>query len=272
MSEVLIRPGPPCFSSNRLQKYLRSVRTINAEVSWIYAEYVHFIDVERELTSRELEQVDMLLAYGHLERRPLESTAPSCTAAPRLGSISPWSSKATDIFRRCGLSAVRRIERGNRWFVSQWSPGMGELLHDRMTQTLIDERRAGQLFRETESRPLVRIGLDSGLWTALATANTELGLALSDSEIQYLAEVYKTLDRSPTDAELVMFAQVNSEHCRHKIFNASWSIDGVTSDRSLFQMIRNTYASTNGRGILSAYEDNAAVVEGHHVILVSTGR
>ncbi len=182
---------------------------------------------------------------------------------PRLGTISPWSSKATEILRGCALP-VRRIERGRSLVLDGPAPDdaqaarLAGLLHDAMTESwLRREPSAADLFGAGAPRPLVRIDA-----AALAQANQSLGLALSDDEIAYLRDSYADLGRAPTDAELMMFAQANSEHCRHKVFNATWTLDGVDQPRSLFAMIRNTHAVTPD-GTLSAYSDNAAVIEGH---------
>jgi phosphoribosylformylglycinamidine synthase len=187
---------------------------------------------------------------------------------PREGTISPWSSKATDIARVCGLDTVRRIERGIAYTVRASTPlGRGRLatlapeLFDRMTEmVLFDPGDAERLFSHAQPKPLARISLATGL-VALEEANRELGLALSADEIEYLLTSFRRLGRDPSDVELMMFAQANSEHCRHKIFNANWIIDGRERDESLFAMIRYTHAR-NPRGVLSAYRDNAAVMEG----------
>ena len=190
------------------------------------------------------------------------------TVVPRFGTISPWSSKATDIARVCGLAAVRRIERGIVWGIDTTrelprdeAARLAAPLFDRMTETaLLDRSDAARLFVKEQTRPLRIVSLASGR-DALVAANTELGLALSDDEIDYLVENFAALGRDPTDVELMMFAQANSEHCRHKIFNADWIIDGERQPKSLFAMIRNTHAK-NPQGVLSAYRDNAAVMEG----------
>jgi phosphoribosylformylglycinamidine synthase len=186
---------------------------------------------------------------------------------PRLGTVSPWSSKATDIAHICGLAGVRRIERGLRWTVHgdlapSAGPALAAALHDRMTETVMwDEGDLGALFAHQAPRPLAIVALGADARAALARASTELGLALAPDEIDYLAERYRALGRDPTDVELMMFAQANSEHCRHKIFNAEWWVDGARQDRSLFQMIKRSTEASPG-GVLSAYKDNAAVFEG----------
>jgi len=187
---------------------------------------------------------------------------------PRLGTVSPWSSKATDIARVCGLVDVRRVERGTLYFLQASAPlgneeleSLGALLHDRMTDSLWIDNLEPDLFGKAAPRPLRVVALGSDGAEALARANVEWGLALSADEIDYLVRAFNQLGRDPTDVELMMFAQANSEHCRHKIFNADFIIDGAPKSASLFGMIRATYAA-NSRGVLSAYRDNAAVIEG----------
>ncbi|HEX5769047.1 MAG TPA: phosphoribosylformylglycinamidine synthase, partial [Burkholderiales bacterium] len=174
-----------------------------------------------------------------------------------LGTISPWSSKATDIAHNCGLASVRRIERGVLFHVDSSRPGIVPLLHDRMTQTVLrSEDEAGKLFERVPPRPLQYIRISE-----LREANRTLGLALSEDEIEYLDRAYRAMGRDPTDTELTMFAQANSEHCRHKIFNADWIVDGERQPHSLFAMIRQTHA-LHPQGTVVAYSDNAAVLEG----------
>ena len=184
---------------------------------------------------------------------------------PRLGTVSPWSSKATDIARVCGYSQVQRVERGRVILlegVSELPPAALLLLHDRMTESVLSGQPDwAQLFSPQDARSLRTVDVQSGGAQALAQANVDWGLALSDDEIDYLADYFAGAGRNPTDAELMMFAQINSEHCRHKIFNASWTIDGEEQPHSLFQMIKMTYAA-NPAGVLSAYKDNASVVAG----------
>ena len=181
---------------------------------------------------------------------------------PRLGTISPWSSKATDIARNCGLGGVRRIERGILFSVSSKEkirPRTGRRIDARPHDRKRPRRRwieADRLFRHVAPRPLGHVALQE-----LDEANARLGLALSEDEIDYLRAAYGSLGRDPTDAELTMFAQANSEHCRHKIFNADWIVDGEKKEQSLFAMIRHTHAA-NPQGTVLAYADNAAIVEG----------
>jgi phosphoribosylformylglycinamidine synthase len=263
--------GSPALSPFRINKLLKRLVALDRAVSDLSCAFVHFVDIERDLGAGEIQVLKRLLTYG--ARAPADdAVAPANAAAgahlllvvPRAGTISPWSSKATDIAHVCALEAVRRIERGIAYRVHATRElGRGQLetlapaLHDRMTEmVLFDCADAAQLFGRSAPRPLTRIPLDT-----LARANNELGLALSDAEIDYLHASFKRMGRDPTDVELMMFAQANSEHSRHKIFNASWNIDGREKEKSLFAMIKNTYAHSPS-GVLSAYRDNAAVIAG----------
>ncbi|MBI5627209.1 MAG: phosphoribosylformylglycinamidine synthase, partial [Nitrosomonadales bacterium] len=194
---------------------------------------------------------------------------------PRLGTISPWSTKATDIAQHCGLSAVARIERGVGYYLSTQSgkplskaeqAAVLPLLHDRMTETVLTDTAgaAEKIFRHGTPQPLATVNVLKGGRKALEKANREMGLALSQDEIEYLVENFKKLKRNPTDVELMMFAQANSEHCRHKIFNADWMIDGEAQTNSLFGMIRNTH-KVSPQGTVVAYSDNSSVIEGARV-------
>ena len=258
MTEILVLAGPPALSEFRLGK-LKAALGLEA----LYAEQVHLLALTEALDPVELERAQALLRYGPQQGLPLRVGRRAATVTPRLGLISPWSSKATDIFRICGFSKVVRVERGVRWFAeAPLPPAALAQLHDRMTETVLDEADFPRLFAEQNPRPLARIPLLRDGRPALSEANRNLGLALTADEIDYLAAAFTELGRDPTDVELMMFAQANSEHCRHKIFNASWTIDGQAQPHSLFQMIRNTTAAIGGAGILSAYADNAAVIRG----------
>jgi phosphoribosylformylglycinamidine synthase len=261
--ELLVLDGPPAFSRFALEKLLVDAPD---SVTGLYAEYVHLLSLSAPLAEEELARAGALLTYGPRRGLPAREGRLVGTVLPRLGTISPWSSKATDIFGICGLGKVGRVERGVRWFVAGSGDGdeavIMSRLHDRMTERVATETDFPSVFQSLEPKPLARIDVLKGGRDALAIANGELGLALSDDEIDYLVAAYVDLDRNPTDVELMMFAQANSEHCRHKIFNADWRIAGVQQPRSLFEMIRNTHAQINGEGILSAYSDNAAVIEG----------
>ena len=262
--------GSPALSPFRQERLLKQMRGLLPQVQGVYAEYWHFAAFAADPDENEKSVLKRLLTYG-----PRQTTQSAVGAlllvVPRIGTISPWSTKATDIARHCGLDRVGRLERGVAWYIAgegdlplaatQLSPLL-PLLHDRMTESVLasfDE--AGALFREEVPAPLAIIDLLHSGRSALETANANLGLALSRDEIDYLAENFTRLGRNPTDVELMMFAQANSEHCRHKIFNADWIIDGRRQDRSLFAMIRNTHEA-NPRGTLVAYRDNASVIEG----------
>ena len=260
--ELIVLPGRAALSAFALEKTLDRLQALEGDIAGCYAEFVHLLDSARPLNSQERERADALLDYGPTQGLPASCGVQVTTVLPRPGTISPWSSKATDIFSICGLGVVARVERGVRWYLEGATdainnPDVHSVLFDRMTQTLSSDAQFDQVFSETAPRPLKRIALAD-----LSRANTELGLALSDDEIAYLSRAFAELDREPTDVELMMFAQANSEHCRHKVFNASWTADDKPAELSLFQMIRNTHKHINGRGVLSAYSDNAAVIEG----------
>ncbi|MBI2961161.1 MAG: phosphoribosylformylglycinamidine synthase, partial [Betaproteobacteria bacterium] len=225
---------------------------------------------ERALSAGESEVLDRLLTYGGAPA-DRDACGAMLLVVPRVGTISPWSSKATDIARQCGLAAVQRIERGvayrfdGRDLIARHRSAIAPLVHDRMTETVFErEEEASALFRHFAPRPLALIDVLGRGRAALEEANQALGLALAPDEIDYLLEHFGALGRNPTDVELTMFAQANSEHCRHKIFNAQWVIDGEPQERSLFAMIRTTHA-LNPQGTVSAYADNAAVMQGREV-------
>ena len=267
----LVWPGGAAFSGFRLAKLLEDVRARVPGVTGVAARFLHVIDLASPLPGAGEQTLRGLLDDGAPPMDDLDG--PWLLVLPRTGTVSPWSSKATDIARSCGLTAVRRIERGVRFsFATRQSFGaagealLAPLLHDRMTQSILPGHLSGQeladaLFVAEPPRPLRQVPLGREGVAALERANADLGLALSPDEIRYLADRFGAERRDPTDAELMMFAQANSEHCRHKIFNARWIIDGQEQEHSLFQMIRSTHA-TNPRGVLSAYKDNAAVMEG----------
>ena len=224
------------------------------------AHYVHFAATERPLPAGRRARLAALLEAPERPAVP----PPDCHAAlvvPRLGTISPWSSKATEIACNCGLNEILRLERGVEYWLRGPAVAAGELpLHDRMTESCLDAAAdPAMLFARPAPRPLERIKLGAEPEAALAAADRQYGLALSAEDLRYLAARYRELGRDPTDAELMMFAQVNSEHCRHKIFNARWIVDGRPVERSLFDMIRRTHAAAP-EGTWSAYEDNAAVL------------
>lgn len=222
----------------------------------------HFADCDRALEPAEEEILAGLLDYAPAADNPSQGVP--ILVVPRFGTISPWSSKATEIIRNCGLTAVLRVERGIEYLLQgadSVSPEQITLLYDRMTESILpDLEQCDRLFAHPEPAPLEQISLSPDPAQALRAANQAYGLALSETDIDYLIQAYDKLGRDPTDAELMMFAQVNSEHCRHKIFNARWMIDGKPMPHSLFEMIRHTHA-VSPEGTLSAYSDNAAVLD-----------
>ncbi|HUL54436.1 MAG TPA: phosphoribosylformylglycinamidine synthase, partial [Opitutaceae bacterium] len=292
---MLILRGSPAFSPFRLDRLRRDLTAALGapgalSVGAVGAEFVHLVETSAALTSGEGDVLAKLLTYGP-RRAAAPVTGLAQIVAPRPGTISPWSSKATDIAHTCGLAKVKRIER-----VIQYTLALGEgaespessvegseptrvrpstfdlrpkqraalaaRLHDRMTQVVFDDLAAcAVLFRHEAPRPVATVPVLAQGRAALVAADRALGLALADDEIDYLVKSFQGLGRDPSDVELMMFAQANSEHCRHKIFNATWEIDGTRRDRSLFQMIKHTY-ERHRDGILSAYRDNAAVLEG----------
>jgi phosphoribosylformylglycinamidine synthase len=265
---MLMISGAPALSAFRIAKLLTRLQELEPRVTALESRFIHFADLERSLAAAEQEVLERLLTYGPRVDSSPEQIGELLLVVPREGTISPWSSKATDIAHVCGLDAVRRIERGITYRLHaaqslgpERLAALASVLFDRMTEmVLFDPAQAQRLFGHARPKPLARISLATGL-AALERANRELGLALSADEIEYLLASFKRLGREPSDVELMMFAQANSEHCRHKIFNADWIIDGRKRDESLFAMIRYTHARNPG-GVLSAYRDNAAVIEG----------
>jgi len=267
---MLLIPGRPALSPFRIDQLLASLQAKLPGLQAVAVDSLHLADLARPLEGEERARLDRLLAYGPATE-PSQLQGRRVIVVPRFGTRSPWSSKATDIARICGLDAVDRLERGRVYILDDGSvtgpddaalARLLPLLHDRMTESVcLDETALEGLFHHEAPRPFACVPLASGGRAALEQANGELGLALSDDEIDYLYENFERLGRDPTDVELMMFAQANSEHCRHKIFNADWSVDGEPGERSLFAMIRNTHAS-HPEGVLSAYSDNAAVIAG----------
>ncbi|MBV8876838.1 MAG: phosphoribosylformylglycinamidine synthase, partial [Gammaproteobacteria bacterium] len=265
---MLQLPGPAALSAFRIAKLLERLQARAAEIAALTARFVHFLDLAQPLSAREQSILAQLLTYG--PRLPLaeEHGGEQLLVVPRAGTISPWSSKATDIVQVCGVAAVRRIERGIAYRLRTSAPlgserlqQVAEVLFDRMTEeVLFDAAQAARLFEHAQARPAQRVSLRRGR-AALEEADRRLGLALSSEEMDYLLESFARLRRDPSDVELMMFAQINSEHCRHKIFNAHWVIDGQAREESLFDMIRHTHA-LHPTGVLSAYRDNAAVIAG----------
>ncbi len=265
---MLELPGQPALSNFRLAKLTRALKKADDRVTGVEARYVYLVETRESLEKEHRERLDALLLHGEAPGK-LSRSAKKLYVVPRPGTISPWSSKATDIAHACDIDAIERIERGICYglrFSTKIDAGdvlaLGPLLSDRMTDAVFDDaRQAEALFAHHAPAPVMTVPLKADGRAALVAANSDLGLALSDDEIDYLVTCYRDLDRDPTDAELMMFAQANSEHCRHKIFNASWTIDGEDREQRLFGMIRST-TEKSPAGVLSAYSDNAAVIEG----------
>jgi len=272
---MLTLRGSSALSPFRLEKLRADLVASGLPVRALAARFVHVAELAGSAGTLSAEQqtvLEKLLTYGPRRAENHSSvTGLVQVIAPRPGTISPWSSKATDIAHICGLAAIKRIERVVEFTVDIGSGGslpdtqhtlLQQKLHDRMTQVVFDSLEAcAALFSHATPSPMTSVPVLAQGRAALVEANTALGLALADDEIDYLVKSFTTLDRDPNDIELMMFAQANSEHCRHKIFNATWEIDGAAKDRSLFQMIKNTY-TLHPEGILSAYKDNAAVIAG----------
>lgn len=262
--------GSSALSGYKVEKLLEAVAKTGIEVASICTRFIHLVDVDAPLSDDKKVVLNKILTYGPVDEEHSEA-GDLFFVIPRIGTISPWASKATDIAHNCGLTEIHRIERGIAyWFKKKDGTSLNAderkaiipLIHDRMMQTVLDSFDAGAaLFEKQSPKPFTTVPLTTGGKEALKKANVELGLALNDEEMDYLLNSFKDLGRDPTDIELYMFAQMNSEHCRHKVFNASWEIDGKKEDLSLFQMIRNTY-NTHNDYVLSAYRDNAAVMEG----------
>ena len=268
--------GGNALSSFRAQQLLTDLVAIHPKITGITARFVHLVATEAAPTVEQSQRLAALLTYGDPYAGAGEGAAFIVT--PRLGTISPWASKATDIARNCGLD-VFRVERMTEFRVEMKSGLLGgklelsaeqtaqiaALLHDRMTESVFATRaEAEQLFNTLAAQPMEFVDVLGGGRTALETANKQWGLALAEDEIEYLVNAFNDLKRNPTDVELMMFAQANSEHCRHKIFNAKFTIDGVDQDKSLFGMIRNTEAVSPQHTVV-AYADNASIMEGHAV-------
>lgn len=262
---LLSLAGPPALSAFRRRMLLDLCKAMLPRVHSVEARFVYLAEIEADLSPQDNQQLARVL--GSAQGDPTPSGA-GLLVAPRPGTISPWSSKATDILHNCGLKAVVRVERGLHYAFADEDGAVippadlelvHALLHDRMTEAVIPD--PATLFKHVAPRPLQTVALRADGRAALEAANKRWGLALSGEELDYLADTYSRLDRDPTDVELVMFANVNSEHCRHKIFNAAWIIDGVRQDRSLFDMIRNTHAR-HPEHTIKAYSDNAGVIEG----------
>jgi phosphoribosylformylglycinamidine synthase len=257
--------GGNALSGFRIQQLLPRLQAIHPKVNALSARFVHLVATDHALAPAERERLAALLTYGdpaaHVDGALIVVT-------PRFGTVSPWASKATDIAHNCGL-AVRRIERITEFRVGAKGAvepaqlrEIAALLHDRMTESAMFTRAGShQLFAELPPAPMESVDVIGGGRAALEKANVQFGLALAQDEIDYLLDAFKGLGRNPTDVELMMFAQANSEHCRHKIFNASFTIDGVPQERSMFSMIRHTHQQAPQHTVV-AYADNASIVEG----------
>ncbi|MFA7270241.1 MAG: phosphoribosylformylglycinamidine synthase [Sterolibacterium sp.] len=262
MTEIIKLRGGSAFSPSRISRIAEQVRNVVPGLQRLDAEHWYFIELTAALAAIELTRLEQLLG-GKLS----QSAPPSGTlllVTPRLGTISPWSTKATEIARQCGFAGIARIERGIAYHAEfQGDRGkLASMLHDRMTESVLESiDAAAALFHHVEPQPLLIVDLLGLGRAALLEANLELGLALSDDEIDYLDAGFRKLQRNPTDVELMMFAQANSEHCRHKIFNADWVLDGKARNETLFGMIRETHRS-HPQGTIVAYADNACIIEG----------
>ena len=270
MAELLLLPGAPAFSSFRLQELQKRLALVVGEARIVSADHWHFVASHEPPAAAERRQLAALL-----DERPADEAPPGelFLVTPRIGTISPWSSKATDIAHNSGLPWIERIERGIAYRLASPSDALtsaeraliAPLLHDRMLETVLDDfAQAGKLFRHFAPQPLRRVDLLAGGRAALVEANALLGLVLSEDEVDYLVDLFLGVRRNPTDVELMMFAQANSEHCRHKIFNAAWIVDGEPRAETLFGMIRETHRRYP-QGTVVAYADNSSVIEGASV-------
>ncbi len=265
--------GGNALSTFRAQALLSRLQAASPRITGVSARHVHWVWSDQALDTEAADKLKALLTYG--DAYAASNDGPVVVVAPRLGTVSPWASKATDIAHNCGL-AIRRVERVTEYRLTLKSGLLGgtkplsaeelqaaaAVLHDRMTESVLLARDdARHLFDEQVGKPMENVDVLGRGRAALDSANTDFGLALSDDEIDYLVNAFQGLQRNPTDVELMMFAQANSEHCRHKIFNAQFTIDGTAQERSMFQMIRNTHQLSPQHTVI-AYSDNASVMEG----------
>ncbi|UJF20064.1 phosphoribosylformylglycinamidine synthase [Vibrio sp. SS-MA-C1-2] len=263
--------GSPALSEFRVHKLLKCCHQLQLPITNISVEFIHLIDSSTPLVPTDRAKLEQLLNYGPNDKQQ-SHFGMTLFVAPRVGTISPWSSKATDIAHHCGLAMINRIERGRQYWIDSEEPltskqltDLQSLLYDKMMEQIcFDSAELAAIFLQSSPKLMQYIDILGAGCKALEQANIELGLALAEDEIDYLMENFIKLERNPTDIELMMFAQANSEHCRHKVFNADWIIDGQKQDKSLFQMIRNTHKVTQEH-VLSAYKDNAAVMTGSKV-------
>ena len=264
--------GPEALSEFRANRLLKALQKECADVEAVSSRFVHFVHAAEDLDEAAKCRLDSLLDYGAPEKAVRADL--QFLVVPRLGTISPWASKASDIVRNCGIREVLRVERGTLYSIAL-KPGvvldeaaksrLAAALHDRMTESVVPaDFPAENLFVELAGKPMATVPLMAEGRKALEEANVTMGLALSEDEIDYLAENFARLERDPTDVELMMFAQANSEHCRHKIFNARWTLDGEDREETLFGMIRRTHKMAP-QCTITAYADNAAIFEGAEV-------
>lgn len=262
--------GSSALSAYKIDKLKQALNQAGIGVDAICTHFIHLVDVTQPLDTEQRQIVERILTYGPIDN-DIDTDGQLFFVIPRIGTISPWASKATDIAHNCGLTNIFRIERGiayyikatnNQSFDEQQVKTISSLIHDPMMEVVLDSfDKANALFAKQSPKPFTTIDLLGRGMDALKEANINLGLALSEDEMDYLLKSFKSLGRNPNDIELYMFAQMNSEHCRHKVFNAQWEIDGKMQEKSLFGMIKNTYECTD-KYVFSAYKDNAAVMEG----------
>lgn len=257
------------LSDFRTERLLKKIRQFVPDVATLNSRYIHFVHTEEELSFTEMTRLKDVLTYG--EECLVTHSENKFLVVPRLGTVSPWASKATDIIHNCGLKKVLRVERGTLYELSfkdyraltdTEREQIASVLHDKMTESVVSpDVSAEVVFGEAQGEPMRIVDILKEGRKALEKANVDFGLALNEDEIDYLVNAFTKLERNPTDVELMMFAQANSEHCRHKIFNAKWTIDGKEKDKTLFGMIRETH-NAHPEGTIVAYSDNAAVFEG----------
>ena len=268
MSVITALRGASALSLFRIQKLAQKAAALGLPQAEIASEYWYFVSSSAPLDAAQTEKLQALLSAVRVDTPAAGQSLFLVT--PRIGTISPWSSKATDIAHNCGLDGVERIERGMAVYVSgslhgneraQWA----SLLHDRMTESVLpDFQSAEKLFAAHEDQSFDTVDVLGGGRAALEAADKNMGLALSSDEMDYLLENYRALNRNPSDVELMMFAQANSEHCRHKIFNADFILNGEKQEKSLFRMIRDTHEASP-QGTVVAYKDNSSVIEGAEI-------
>lgn len=267
MSFITALRGQTALSPFRIEKLKQKANNLLLPESKIHSEFWYFVESTEALTANTIESLQALLNAKYIEIPVIPNQFQLFLITPRLGTISPWASKATDIAQNCGLKMIQRIERTMAVYLSgslnpEQQHAWANLLHDRMTESvLLDFQAASKLFTHHTAQTFQTIDILGKGKNCLIEANSELGLALSNDEIDYLVENYQSLQRNPTDVELMMFAQANSEHCRHKIFNADFILDGVKQDKSLFRMIRDTHEA-HPEGTIIAYKDNSSVISG----------